>query len=92
MVGSFRPAMGHVELLNNLLDQAPENLVAFLDGRTSSFLEIPEPEPERPKKRRRLTESNTSQTPPAGPDDYLTLARVDISMVRLRSYLVDCMR
>lgn len=79
-------AVGDVELLNNHLEQAPENLLAFIDGQISSFLETPEPEPERPKKRRRLTEWNTSQTPPAGPDDYLTLARVDISMVRLRLY------
>ena len=84
--------MGDVELLNNHLEQAPESLVAFIDGRTSSFLETSELEQERPKKRRKLTESNTSQTRLAGPDDYLTLARVDISMVRLRSYLVDCMR
>ena len=91
MVGKSCLAMGDVELLKNHVEQAPENLLAFIDERVSSFQETPEPEPERPKKRRRLTESNTSQTPPAGPNDYLTLARVDISMVRLRSYLADCM-
>ena len=73
-------------MLNNHLEQAPEDLIAFIDGRIPYVLEAPEREPERPKKRRRLTESNTSQTPPAGPDDSLTLARVDISMVRLRSF------
>ena len=92
MVRSCRPVVGDVELLNYHLEQAPENLVAFFEGPTSSFIGSSEPEPQRPKKRRKLTESNTSQTPPAGPDDYLTLARVDISMVGLVSYLVDCMR
>lgn len=66
-------------------DQAPENLVAFLDGRTLSSSEPSEPEPERPKKRRKLTGPNTLETPfhPSDPDDYLTLARVDIVIVRV---------
>ena len=82
----------HVELLNNHTEQAPDNLVAFIDGRISSPLEPPEPEFERPKKRRKLTPPNTSQTPPAAPSDCLALARVDMSMVRLDWNLVDCIR
>lgn len=81
MVGSPRPATRDVEVLNNHLEQAPENLVAFADGRTVSSPESSEPEPERPWKKRKLAGPNTSKTPPSG-DDQLTLARVDISLVR----------
>ncbi len=78
--------MALVELLNNNLDQAPENLLALLDGRPFSSSERSEPESERPKKRRKVTGPDTSKTPLYSGDSagYLTLARVDISMVRLR--------
>ena len=77
--------MGAAELLNNNSDQAPDNLVAFLDGRTFSSPEPCELERERPKKRRKLIGSNASKRPlhASDTDDCLTLARVDISMVRL---------
>lgn len=72
--------MRDVEVLNNHPEQAPENLVAFIDGRA---LSSPEPEPERPRKKRKLAGPNTAKTPPGGPDDsHLTLARIDISIVR----------
>ena len=76
--------MRDIEVLNNHPEQAPENLVAFVDGRTVSSPEFSEPEPERPRKKRKLAGPNsTSKTPPSGEyDDQLTLARVDISLVR----------
>lgn len=85
MVSQPRLTTGVVELLNSNSDQAPENLVAFLDGRKSSSSGPSDPEQERPKKRRKLAGPNRSKTPlhSSDSDDYLTLARVDISLVGL---------
>ena len=82
--------MGDVERLKKNPEQAPEKLVAFIDGQILSSPEPSEPEPERPKKKRKLTGPIEPKTPPSGSDDYLTLARVDISMVRLYQTLADC--
>ena len=75
---------GFADLLNNNSDEAPESLIAFLDGRILSSSEPSEPEPERPEKRRKLTGPRTPKTPLESSDlyDVLTLARVDISIVR----------
>lgn len=84
MVSYPRSISVPVELLINSSDHAPENLVAFLDGRPLPFSEPSGPEPERPKKRRKITGPHTSNTPLHSSDanDFLTLARVDISMVK----------
>ncbi|CAF9904360.1 MAG: hypothetical protein ALECFALPRED_007533 [Alectoria fallacina] len=63
-------------------------MVAFLDGPTLFPSEqASTPEPQRPKKRRKLTGRNTSKTPlhSIDSDDFLTLARVDISIAFRKS-------
>lgn len=79
--------MHHSSIQLRFDEQAPDDMLAFLDGRTVSPSEIPEPEPERPKKRRKLTGPKTSKTPFHSIDshDSLTLARVDIKMAFRKS-------
>lgn len=92
MVSIPRSAMRSVQLLNNNPGQAPENLIAFIDGRTFSSPDPQELESERPKKKRKVSGPDTSKTPlhSSGPDDYLTLARVDITMVSPCLGQIDC--
>ena len=71
--------------MNRYAEQAPETLVAFLDGRTPPSIPRPNTNtnPEPPRKRRKVTGGSAAKVllPPAAPDDYLTLARVDLSIV-----------
>ena len=70
--------------MNRYAEQAPETLVAFLDGQTSPSLARSNTNTEPPRKRRKVTGGNAAKVflPPAAPNDYLTLAHVDLSIVR----------
>ena len=70
--------------MNRYAEQAPETLVAFLDGRTSPSIPRSNTITEPPRKRRKVSGGSAAKLllPPAAPDDYLTLARVDLSIVR----------
>ena len=70
--------------MNRCAEQAPETLVAFLDGRTPPSITHSNTDTEPPRKRRKVTGGSAAKVllPPAVPDDYLTLARVDLSIVR----------
>ena len=73
--------------LKGALEQAPENLIAFIDGRPLTSPEPSEPESGPVRKKRKLTGPDTSKILPllSRTDDYLTLSRVDVTMVRLHS-------
>lgn len=64
-------------------EQAPQTLVAFLGGKTPPSATCSDTDQEPPKKRRKVTSSNTATAPlpSAASDEYLTLARVDLSIV-----------
>ena len=70
--------------MNRYAEQAPETLVAFLDGRTPPSITRSDTNTEPPRKRRKVTGGSAAKVllPPAAPDDYLTLARIDLSIVR----------
>ena len=70
--------------MNRYAEQAPETLVAFLDGRALLSITRPDTNTEPPRKRRKVTVGNAAKVlpPPAVPYDYLTLARIDLSIVR----------
>lgn len=58
--------------------------MAFLDGRALPSITRSDTDTEPPRKRRKVTAGNAAKVlpPPAAPDDYLTLARIDLSIVR----------
>lgn len=70
--------------MNRYAEQAPETLVAFLDGRALPSITRSDTDTEPPRKRRKVNVGNAAKVlpPPAVPDDYLTLARIDLSIVR----------
>ena len=80
--------------MNRYAEQAPETLVAFLDGRTLPSITQSDTNTEPPRKRRKVTGGNAAKMilPPAAPDDYLTLARVDLSIVRSPGKLEELRR
>ena len=84
MVSNSCQHLGEVESLNKNPEQAPASLLAFLDGQPLASSELSQTEPERPKKKRRLIGSDTAETSLhlSSSDDYLTLARADLSMVK----------
>lgn len=63
--------------------QAPETLAVFLDGRIPPSTRSSDTDQEPPKKKRKGTSSSAAKAPltSAASDDYLTLARVDLSIV-----------
>ena len=86
--GQWLIPMTEIELLNKNLEQAPENLVAFIDGQVLIPSDFSEAELKRPKKKRKVTGPKIPETLlHLNGLDYLTLARVDINMVRLNSSL-----
>ena len=70
--------------MNRYAEQASETLVAFLDGQTPPSIARSNTTTEPPRKRRKVTGGNAAKVvlPPAAPHDYLTLAHVDLSIVR----------
>ena len=70
--------------MDRCTEQAPETLVAFLDGRALQPVARSNTNIEPPRKRRKVTAGNAAKVlpPPAVLDDYLTLARIDLSIVR----------
>lgn len=70
--------------MNRYAEQAPETLVAFLDGRALPSITRSNTNTEPPRKRRKVTAGNAAKVlpPPAVLDDHLTLARIDLSIVR----------
>jgi hypothetical protein len=75
-------------------EQPPETLVAFLDGKTPPSTTYSDKDQEPPRKRRKVTSSNAAiaPLPSAASDEYLTLARVDLSIVRQPSDSTELFR